>query len=84
MDRELRVLWIGLLLGGLAGLSSAPASAQGWVVNGDFETGDFTGWSVANSGASGGWAINNGTYDPIGPATPLAPISGDFDAMLQR
>ena len=66
-------------LGGL--VSSGTGITQELIVNGGFETGDFTGWTVSNSGGPGGWAINNGTYDPNGLATPLAPISGAFDAV---
>tara|TARA_R110000744_G_scaffold20143_12_gene52948 strand:+ start:964 stop:1671 length:708 start_codon:yes stop_codon:yes gene_type:complete len=31
------------------------------ISNGDFETGDFTGWNVVNTG-SGSWNINDGTF----------------------
>ena len=49
------------------------------ITNGDFETGDFTGWVV--SGGNGGWQINNGTYNPPGPGGTIAPIAGNFDAV---
>ncbi|MBI4717751.1 MAG: S8 family serine peptidase [Planctomycetes bacterium] len=47
------------------------------LVNGGFETGDFTGWSQVNIG-SGGIAINDGTLDPDGPDGPLPPCFGSF------
>ena len=50
------------------------------IVNGGFETGDFTGWTVFNSG-NGGWAINNGSFVPPGPGEALPPMSGHFDAV---
>lgn len=52
----------------------------GQIVNGDFETGNFSGWTLANSG-SGTFVINNGTYDPPGPDGPLPPYSGNFSAL---
>jgi hypothetical protein len=57
--------------------------AQEFVTNGGFETGNFTGWTVTTTG-SGQWVANNGAIDPNGPATPTAPISGQFDALGQQ
>jgi len=51
---------------------------SGLLVNGGFETGDYTGWAHLNSGASS-FALNDGTLDPPGADTPLAPFDGDFD-----
>jgi len=52
------------------------------IVNGDFETGTLTGWTkVITGGGSNDWVINDGTLDPFGEFGPLAPISGNFDAM---
>lgn len=51
-----------------------------FIVNGDFETGDFTGWTITNT-ASGNWVINDGTFDPPGNGLPTSPISGSFDAV---
>ena len=49
------------------GLSSlAPAGSTNLIVNGGFETGDFSGWTLENTG-SGTFVINNGTYHPLGP-----------------
>jgi hypothetical protein len=50
------------------------------IVNGDFETGSFAGWTVQNFG-SGGWFVNDGTFDPEGPGGPLPPIGGSFDVV---
>jgi hypothetical protein len=60
--------------------SAVVPSAAGQIVNGDFETGDLSGWTLANSG-SGSFVINNGTYDPPGPDGPLPPYSGSFSAL---
>src|SRR5205823_3217909 len=50
----------------------------GLITNGDFETGNFNGWTVSSVGVNG-WQINNGSIDPASPATPQPPISGSFD-----
>jgi hypothetical protein len=52
-------------------------------VNGDFETGDFTGWTLVNTG-SGGININDGSFVPAGPGSPLPPIAGNFDAVTYQ
>ncbi len=50
------------------------------VVNGDFSRGDFHGWKLETS-ENGGWAINDGTFDPPGPAIPQPPFSPDYAAI---
>lgn len=51
------------------------------LVNGGFETGDFTGWQTSDSGY-GAWVINDGTFDPDGPEETNGPRSGKFDAAV--
>jgi hypothetical protein len=70
--------WLTVGVFALCVLCSARVTATELVVNGGFETGTLVGWTVTGGGA---WNINNGTYDPQGPSTPLAPISGSFDAV---
>src|SRR5262249_9532312 len=53
------------------------------IVNGDFETGDLTGWQMTNNGY-GTWTINHGTVAPPGPAGVLPPISGGDDALTMQ
>jgi hypothetical protein len=53
------------------------------LTNGDFETGDFTGWTILNSG-SGTYIINDGTVDPYSSDGPLAPCQGNFSAMTDQ
>lgn len=53
------------------------------VVNGGFESGDFTGW-VTENGGYGAWLVNNGTLDPDGPEGTNAPVSGRFNAMVAQ
>lgn len=58
--------------------SSANAGLIEHISNGDFETGDFSGWNVVDTG-SGAWTINDGSFVPNG-FTSLSPIGGSFDA----
>ena len=53
------------------------------VANGDFETGDLSGWVESNSG-NGSFVINDGTFDPDGPGVALAALGGKFDALSQQ
>ena len=53
------------------------------IVNGDFETGDFTGWTVGGYGdyGSGGWVLNDGAFDPDSPDGPRPALAGSFSAL---
>jgi uncharacterized repeat protein (TIGR01451 family) len=53
------------------------------VVNGGFETGDFTGWQQ-NNVDYGFFVINDGERDPEGPDPPLPPYDGKYNAMLEQ
>ncbi len=53
------------------------------IVNGGFETGDFTGWKQDNLDY-GAFVINNGTFDPDGSEGPLPPLDGKFSAMTEQ
>ncbi len=50
------------------------------IVNGDFETGDFTGWTVGGYGG-GGWVLNDGAFDPDSPDGPRPALAGSFSAI---
>ncbi|MCL4788922.1 MAG: M36 family metallopeptidase, partial [Verrucomicrobia bacterium] len=50
------------------------------IVNGDFETGDFTGWTVGGYGG-GGWVLNGGSFDPDSPDGPRPALDGNFSAL---
>jgi hypothetical protein len=67
---------------GISSVAQA-APAVDLINNGDFETGDFSFWTIVNTG-SGGIAINNGTFDPAGTGGPLPPISGGFDGVTHQ
>lgn len=50
-------------------------------VNGSFETGDFTGWTVLNEpNGQGDWFVYSGTLSPVSSTTILPPPVGDFAA----
>ena len=73
------VLSIGLLLA-----ATAPTtSAQNLIINGDFETGDFTGWTVTNAPSGSNIFVDHGP----GPDTTLGAFFGargsDFDRISQ-
>ena len=53
------------------------------VVNGGFESGNFTGWHQENIDY-GAFVINDGKLDPEGPDGPLPPFDGKYNAMLEQ
>jgi len=59
------------------------STASELVANGDFETGDLTGWSVENLG-NGLFRINDGTVDPDSPDDPLPPYAGRYNAFTDQ
>ncbi len=63
--------------------SLSDSSTVEFITNGDFETGDFTGWTVENMG-SGAWTINDGTVDPNALGQPTTPIEGNYDALVTQ
>ena len=64
-------------------IGSANATAiEEHITNGGFETGDFYGWGIVNTG-NGAWNINDGTFVPNNFG-PLIPISGNFDAVTTQ
>lgn len=55
------------------------------ITNGSFETGDFTGWTVANQASgSGSWFIQIGTTSPTNPFSVPAPPEGTHAAMTDQ
>ncbi len=53
------------------------------ISNGDFETGNFAGWTEVNTGSANA-SINNGTYVPASPTGANVPIGGSFDAVFDQ
>lgn len=68
---------------GRASYYTGPIQTGEFLVNGGFETGDTTGWTLTTTG-SGAWTVNDGTLDPPGPATPQAPIDGAYDLVSHQ
>jgi hypothetical protein len=69
------------------GAMALPAgAAANLVVNGDFETGNLTGWHVKNEpGGTGSWFAYTGTEDPEEPsATVPPPPQGNFAAIASQ
>lgn len=65
-------------------LASSSASAQQQIVNGGFEAGDFTGWTVANQiGGSGDFFVASGCTPLICFATN-GPRTGGFYAVIDQ
>src|SRR4029434_1413667 len=50
------------------------------MMNGDFETGDFTGWAVGGY-CGGGGILCDGTVDPASPDGPRPALNGAFSAL---
>ena len=55
------------------------------IPNGNFETGDFTHWNVANQpGGSGDWFVYEGTISPLSAHNIAAPPQGTFAAVSDQ
>jgi len=75
--QTLKTLSTAALFGALVGLT-APAIAAPIVTNGDFATGDFTGWSLGTVGANG--TLGAAPYPRVTAANPLgAPFAAEFN-----
>jgi len=89
MNKLFSVFVFGLLLTMLVPFAMMDAyAATEHIVNGGFETGDFTAWTVIPSGGGGNdFYINDGThvglFDP-GTLSPQPPISGSFDSVSDQ
>jgi hypothetical protein len=71
----------------MLGLMAAQSSAAQILVNGGFETGDFTGWTVLNQTGSfdpSDWYIQTGTGSPLNGFPVPAPPEGLFAAMTDQ
>lgn len=53
------------------------------IVNGGFETGDFSGWTKLTT-PGGDFVLNSGAVDPPGPEGRTAPYAGRFSALSQQ
>lgn len=66
----------------IPGMTQAAAPVN-LINNGNFETGNFSGWTIIDTG-SGQTLINDGSHDPIGDGGALPPISGHYDALTEQ
>jgi hypothetical protein len=61
-----------------------PVSAA-TVLNGSFETGNFSGWTVVNqAGGSGGWFVYSGTSSPLSGSVIPGPPEGTYAATTDQ
>lgn len=70
-----------------ASMMAAGGAQATLLTNGDFETGDFTGWTVTDlAGSSGSWFIDTpGTTTPVsGFATAANAVGGSFYAVTDQ
>jgi hypothetical protein len=82
MKRGLK--WAGFWVGVVTFLLSPPSTARAGLVNGDFATGDFTGWTFftdPNGVLFGGGAPRVDLFDTVGTGT--ASLSADFNVGRQ-
>ena len=77
-------LILGLITTSLVALVLATGAGAATVVNGDFETGDFTGWTTWNTGGFGEWFVYAGTVSPISNNQIAAPPQGTYAATTDQ
>jgi hypothetical protein len=78
--RRFRLIALAVVAVALAAPGAASAAI---VTNGDFETGNFSGWQVANSGP-GLWVVYTGTSTPDGEFDLPAPPQGTHAAVTEQ
>jgi hypothetical protein len=79
------ILRTAALLGLLIAFALPGVSSAATVVNGGFETGSFTGWTVADqAGGSGSWFVYTGTTSPLSGFTIAAPPEGTHGAVTDQ
>jgi Carbohydrate binding domain len=73
------------LCAALAAFVLATGAAAATVTNGNFETGDFTGWTTWNAeGSSGDWFVYTGTSGPLSGLLIAAPPEGTYAATTDQ
>ena len=80
-------LFSGIALGVVSCIAlSAPANAQTQLItNGDFETGDFTGWNaLTQAGSNGSLTVQSGTTGPNSGLPNVGPAGGTYFALTDQ
>ena len=65
----------------IAALAVAASATAATVVNGDFETGDLSGWTQSSSADYADWSAYTGTTNPHNSHTVAAPPQGSGAAV---
>jgi hypothetical protein len=52
--------------------------------NGNFETGDFTGWNWACDACNGEWVVSGATVTPLSSLSWFGPPQGDYEALADQ
>ncbi len=73
-----------LIVGVVATLSVPAVASAATVVNGDFETGNFTGWTVVNLVPPANWFVYSGTSSPLSGHAIDAPPGGTYAAVTDQ
>ena len=82
--RNVARLWSAAIVVASFGMA-AEAGAVQIVNNGNFETGDLSGWTGQDqAGGSGSWFIQSGTGSPLNGFTVPAPPEGTFAGMTDQ
>jgi hypothetical protein len=80
-----RLTGLTVVLGTLALLAAPGPSNAASIVNGGFESGSFTGWTVVNQpGFSGDWFVYTGTNSPLVGLSIDAPPEGTHAAVTDQ
>jgi hypothetical protein len=86
--RSTRSTGLALAIGFLIGLAGPASASAATVINGDFETGNLSGWNVSGPASPNNWKAYSGTITPTyGPAlgvTVPAPPQGTFGAITEQ
>ena len=81
--RRLTLVTPGLVIAVVLAILVAGAALAVTINNGNFETGDLSGWTVVTTG-SGGWYAYSGSASPLSERRVAAPPEGTFAAITDQ
>jgi len=89
MKKRSAYLLVAALVAAITALAAPVVAGAATVVNGDFETGNLTGWQVVNNPAgeeeSGSWYAYTGTDSPLPFGEPVPPPpAGNYAAVTSQ